>query len=243
MLIALVLAARPDPALGRPLEYADGRGRMGGPGAAVEPTCNRPAPRTPAGYTALWASLPVNEWGAGDLSLSVRMGQRRVWLYGDTMSARRGGFVHSSAITQDRGCLHVSQEGAQLLPDLDREHIFWIHDAWKVRRSQSLIRVRARAVQLTGRGPWAFRDGGYFRLATVRLEESGDLIFLRWGRSTYTPEPDMGDLIIFGPGHFGYSVQRHGRLADGSRLVTTAQNWDDGRWHGWASYRPVFSSG
>jgi hypothetical protein len=52
----------------------------------------------------------------------------------------------------------------------------------------------------------------------------------------------MGKLIIFGPGHFGYSVQRHGRLPNGRRLVTTSQNWDDGHWHGWENYRPIFSS-
>ena len=242
MLIVLVLLSRPVPAEARPSEYAD-PGRMGGGPVAASPGCDDgPAPATPSGYAALWSRLPLSEWGAADLALSVRMGPRRVWLYGDTMSARENGFVHSSAITQDRACLHVSDGGAQLLPDVDRTHIFWIHDAWRVEPTRPLIRIQARAIELTGRGPWAFRDGGYFRRATVRLEESGDVTFLRWGRTTYTPEPDMGRLIIFGPGHFGYSVQRHGRLPNGRRLVTTSQNWDDGHWHGWKNYRPIFSS-
>lgn len=208
---------------------------------AVE--CTAPAPTTAAGYAELWSTIPADEWGAGDVSISVQLDDRRVWLYGDTVSAREDGFVHSSAITQTGGCLHVSDEGAQLLPDDDPTHIYWIHDAHRV--GADSIAVRARSVELTGTGAWAFADNGFWRTATVRLEDDGDLRFVAWSGKVFAPEPDSGPLIDLGdddPHHFGYAQHEHTIvLANGRSLWTLCQSYDDGRNHGFDAYRPLFA--
>ena len=72
--------------------------------------------------------MSPEQWGAADVSISVQLlDGRALWLYGDTFSTKR--FVHSTAIVQDRGCLHVANAGDQLLPNDDDTHIYWIHDA------------------------------------------------------------------------------------------------------------------
>ena len=210
-------------------------------------TCNEPAPRTPEGYKALWDTIPKLEWGAADVSLSVRMGDRRVWLYGDTMSEAEDGigFVHSTAIVQEGGCLNVSNNGQQLLPNDDPRHIYWINKGWRVEDSTNLLRVKATSIRLLASGgPWGFEYNGFSKIATLRLQEDNDVAFIRWERKIVEPEPDPGPLIDLdepGPsGHFAYSIRRHMLLPDGRRLMTVCQGWDDGVWHGWDDYRPIF---
>ena len=209
--------------------------------AAPAARANRPAPTTAAGYAAMFDELDPAEWGAADVAISVPLPDGRVvWLFGDTMSVAR--LVHSSAIVQTGGCLHVSRGGTQLLPDDDPDHVYWIDSARVVPDG---IEITARGVELTGNQLWDFRDAGFERTALVRLD-GDDLVFDRWLARCTSPEPDPGPLIVIdpeNPHHFGYARHRHpeARLASGRMLVTTSQNWDDGRLHPFSDYRPLFS--
>lgn len=189
----------------------------------------------------MFAALPTKVWGAADGAASVKVGARSVWLYGDTFSDGR--FAHSTAITQDRGCLHVSNGGAQLLPNDDASHIYWIESAVAV--SPTRLDVRARAVTLTGIKAWAFKDGGFDRIAVTALNATGDLTFSHWGPKVATPVPDPGPMYVYGPHHFGYGRRTHPELglASGRMLVTTCQNWDDDVLHPPAEYRTLFTEG
>lgn len=201
--------------------------------------CAALAPTSVAGYTAMFAAVDPAAWGAGDVAISVPVGPRSVWLYGDTFATGR--FVHSSAITQDAGCLHVSRGGAQLLPNDDATHIYWVTSATSAPAGQ--VVVRARAIVLTGTGGWDFRDGGFSRDATTTLDAAGDLTFVSWGPRLRVPAPDPGPMYSYGPHHFGYGRLTHPELAlaSGAVLVSVSQNWDDGTLHRFADYRPIFS--
>jgi len=207
--------------------------------AAAAAYCRKGAPTTAAGYARMFAALPVKVWGAADGAASVKMGTRSVWLFGDTFSTGR--FVHSTAITQNRGCLHVSHGGAQLLPNDNRTHIYWIESA--VVRSATRLDIRARTVTLTGTKAWAFRDGGFSRVAVTRLNAAGDLTFSVWKPKFRAPIPDPGPMYVYGPHHFGYGRRTHPelRLASRKMLLSTCQNWDDNRLHPPAAYRTIFT--
>ena len=202
-------------------------------------SCTKKAPVKALGYAAMFAALPTRVWGAADVSISVKVGTRSVWLFGDTFSDGR--LAHSTAITQDRGCLHVSHGGAQLLPNDDARHIYWIQSAVAV--SATRVDVRARTITLTGTSAWAFRDGGFDRIAVTRLNRAGDLTFAYWGAKVATPVPDPGPMYVYGPHHFGYGRRTHPelKLASGRMLVTTCQNWDDGVLRRPAAYRTFFT--
>jgi hypothetical protein len=196
----------------------------------------------------MFARLPQTEWAAGDDGISIPFGKTSIWLFGDTMSARPQGFVHSTAIVQTDGCLHVSRAGAQLLPNDDAHHIYWIESARPVDRAH--IAVIARAIVLTGTCLWCFHDGGFDRTALMSVSAGGDLTFLRWTAKAHTPPPDPGPLLDCEapapalPGHFCYARSVHSelRLAGGRVLVTTAQGWDDGRLHPFTDYRLIFTA-
>lgn len=205
--------------------------------------CSTPAPTTASGYTQLWAGLDTAQWGAADGAESIPMPDGRiVWLYGDTFS--NGRFAHSTAIVQTKGCLHVSHAGAQLLPNDDVHHIYWIE--YGTPTSGGLL-IRARSVVLTGTCGWCFADGGFTHTAYVTLDRWGNLTFRRWVALTHDAAPDPGPLYdVGGPAHhFGYNRLAHpeARLASGAMLYTTCQNWDDGKYHPYASYRPIFTEG
>jgi hypothetical protein len=203
--------------------------------------CTKPAPTTAKGYAAMFAALPTSQWGAADTSISVPLADGRdVWLYSDTFEAGR--FVHSTAIVQDQGCLHVSHTGAQLLPNDDAQHIYWISTATG---HGSSLTIQARAITLTGHGPWDFRDGGHTRTALASVSAAGDVSFVRWTADRSSPAPNPGPMYVYGPHHFGYGRHTHpeARLASGRVLVTTCQNFDDGVLHPFADYRPIFSEG
>ncbi len=225
------------------------------------PICTRPAPDTAAGYSALFATTDPREWGGADVAVSVPLGGRSVWLFGDTFSAGpdgRGRFVHSTAITQRAGCLHVSHGGAQLLPDerrvavptpTDPSRIYWIQGGRAL--GPDTLAVTARTIELTGTGPWDFRDGGASRTALATLDEAGDVTFVRWLATNPGPAPDPGPLIDCeaprppAAHHFCYGRHRHPELtlAGGHVLVTVSQNWDDGVLHPMREYQPLFSAG
>jgi hypothetical protein len=203
--------------------------------------CARHAPTTAAAYTRDFAKIPTSQWGGGDVAITVPTTGRDIWLFGDTLSTRPGGFVHSTAIIQTGSCLHVSSHGAQLLPNADAHHIYWIESGRAV--DAQTLTVTARAITLTGSGVWGFRDGGVDATALVHVTPAGDLTFIRWTGRKHTAAPNPGPLYSYGPGHIGYARHTHPelRLADGRPLVTTCQNWDDGQPHPVTAYRPIFT--
>ena len=204
-------------------------------------TTAAPAPTTAAGYTAAFAALPVDEWGAGDGGVSVPVGSRDVWLFGDTFEAHENGFAHSTVVVQRGGNFHVSNAGAQLLPNDDDTHIYWMSEATVV--DDNHLYVTGRSVVLTGSGMWDFSDGGFDHTALVQLDNYDNATFVKWISKEYTPVPDPGLPYDLGPGHIGYQVHSHpeASLASGNLLMSMSQNWTDGVWHGWTAYQLIFS--
>lgn len=163
-----------------------------------------------------------------------------VWLFGDTFSTGR--FVHSTAIVQTGGCLHVSHRGVQLLPNDSPSRIYWVRSA---RWYAGALRVTARLTILTGTGPWDFHDGGAQRTFTVTIDRAGDARVVRRGPLERSPAPNPGPMYRLDgqPHHFGYGRHVHPelRLSGGRVLVTICQNWDDGRLHPLRDYAPIFT--
>jgi hypothetical protein len=223
--IALMLA--PGCAAARPLDDA--------------PACDRPAPASATGYAALWRTLPIDQWGGGDVSISVPLGDGRiVWLYGDTMSTGR--MVHSSAIVQDGGCLHVSHRGAQLLPNDSARVIYWISTAEAVGRSG--IDITARRINLSPeRGVWGFADAGHSVTWRAHVTPTGDLDLVSRGADAESPAPDPGPFYSVPGDGFGYARHAHpwAVLASGDTLTTTCRNYDDSRLRDPRAYAPVWS--
>lgn len=162
------------------------------------PGCTAPTPTTAAGYQAMFDTVPTSQWGGADVGLSVRVGGYNVWLWGDTISnvtswpynGLNGRMVHSSAITQRYGCLHVSQGGRELLPsqvDLTNytdpakaepiEAWFWIKSAAAIDGTHFL--VTADHVQRTGPGVWDFKVVGQ-QTAHATILTTGDVVFDGW---------------------------------------------------------------
>ena len=175
--------------------------------AGVEPYDDaRPAgPSSAREYAAMWASLPADQWGAGDVSLSVPLGDGRVvWLYGDTMSTGR--FVHSSAIVQTGWTLHVSHRGRQILPNEPpaggRRIWYWIEAARLVQ--PDLLEVTVGQISGGAAGVWDFhRTRAASRVALVAVDPAGDLDFVRWLR--WTPQPHVDNrMTVLGPHHYTY---------------------------------------
>lgn len=211
------------------------------------------APTSAAGYTALWDTLDPEIWGAADVSLSVPMDDgRTVWLYGDTFSTSYG-LVHSTAITQDGGTLHVSNRGLQLLPDAANGDAYWIEGAHRVGGTQ--IAVTAQRVRIgTANGLDFHRVGTLNRTALLEIDPAGDVTFQRW---TGTATPPALDTHFLTPaegapyqreGHLFYGKRSHPQAAleSGQTLVTISQNrvepalLADGSVD-FSQYRPIFS--
>lgn len=176
----------------------------------VPQTCSVPAPDSAAGYQQMFGQVDPSVWGAGDVSLSVKVGHRSVWLYGDTASqpstsfdaSQPFRFAHSTAIVQDGGCLHVANSGGQILPDgtspvtatvsgvsYTALPYYWVDSAVAV--SPNVLRVTAMEVIATAGGPWGFAGTGAFRAADVSLNEAGDLKFQGW--LGYVAQPSTTD--------------------------------------------------
>jgi len=177
------------------------------------------------------------------VSISVPLGDGRVvWLYGDTMSTRR--MVHSSAVVQDGGCLHVSHRGAQLLPNDSARVVYWISTAEAVGRSG--IDITARRIHLSPeRGVWGFADAGYAVTWRANVTPAGDLELVSRGDAVASPEPDPGPFYTVPGDAFGYARHSHrwAVLASGKILTTTCRNYDDGRVRDPRAYAPVWSEG
>lgn len=211
-----------------------------------------PAPTTVAGYRKMFAQVDTAEWGAADVSISQRLRDgRRVWLYGDTFSGNNG-FVHSTAITQKGGTLHVSNGGAQLLPNdapvNGRESIYWIEAVSLFPNGD--LRIVAAPMSIGKASPWDFeRRNEQSRVARATVDAAGDVEFAGWtGWTAATPSTD--DFTVVGPNHFTYGGFTHTiRLANGEWLRTVNQNWDDDFANHfdngvlrYSDYRPLFSS-
>lgn len=229
-------AARFGQAIGEQIQRDDDEGlayRRGG----LKPL---PAPTTARGYARMFDQVPVAQWGGADIGISHRLPDgRRIWLYGDTLS-QNNGFVHSTAITQTGGRLHVSRGGKQLIPnggkdpaDPSRELISWI-DGVRQGPTKDTVIVSTMEMSVGAEGPWDFRKTreGQSREAVVRVEDDGDLRFVEWKGWHPTPTENnphlTDDFETVGPHHFSYGTVVHDiRLEDGAQLTTRSQNYDD----------------
>lgn len=207
-----------------------GPAQQAAPTRRAAPLAPLPAPTTAAGYAKMFAALPADQWAGADLGITVPLGRRSVWLFGDTFSNTYA-LVHSTAITQDGGRLHVSHQGQQLLPDggtdaAGRKVIYWIETAHAQGASQ--IVVTAEQVSIGAVNSWDFhRANVRDRQALLTVSATGDVTFTRW--LGWVPDPHISTWFesLGQPGHIGYAKHAHPelRLAGGAHLVTEAQNW------------------
>lgn len=197
-------------------------------------------PTTVAGYEKMFDKVPVAQWGGGDVSISHKLPDgRRVWLYGDTLS-KNNGFVHSTALVQTGSKLHVSQGGKQLLPnsgkdpaDPKRELISWI-DGVKQGPTRNTLVVSSMQMSVGKANAWDFRNTreGQSRQAIVKVDDTGNMKFVKWKGWAPTPTKNnphlTNDFVTEGPNHYTYGTITHDiKLADGSKLTTRSQNWDN----------------
>jgi len=235
--------------------------------ATVTTTCTVPTPTSAAGYSAMFATVPAAQWGGADVSISVRVGPTNVWLWGDTISQVAswspfvGRFVHSTAVTQRYGCLHVSHAGAQLLPNDPDGTWYWIKSAAAIDTTH--LRVTADHVERTGSGAWDFAVIGQ-RTATAVLDAAGDVTFQAWTDAPvsvqnivrkdggiYAPwtqtvsEVATGLVLVSGLPHttsyFSYAPFVHTattHMASGKTLLTVCTN--SSPLTGYAGYRPLW---
>lgn len=218
-----------------------------------------PAPTTAAGFAQMFAALPVSEWGAADLALSVPMtAHRSVWLYGDTFSDNWG-MVHSTAITEDGGRLHISNGGQQLLPNggndaAGRQLIYWIETAHRVDATHLV--VAAEQVSIGSANSWDFhRAAAQDRTALLTVAANGDVTFTRWTGWVANPHIDTRFLGLRdgapapakGQVFYAKHIHTEYRLADGHYLNTFAQNWSTPQKNAagsdirFSAYRPIFA--
>lgn len=195
---------------------------------------DKPAPTTAEGYARMFAAtVAKGEAGAGDVSLSAPLPDGRVvWLFGDTFSPRNG-MVHSSAIVQTGGRLHVSDHGAQVLPNGKatggRKVIHWIEAATAT--GSNRLTVTAAPMSVGSANGWDFhRADARSRTATVRVTPAGDVRFVRWTGWTTAPAPFADfDYGTDSPGHVTYEHRAHPWAdIDGGVLMTHANNHDLG---------------
>ena len=218
----------------------DGDGQFARTASAKDQPKRDAGPTTVAGYQKMFDKVPVAQWGGGDVGISHLMPDgRRIWLYGDTVSGNNG-FVHSTALVQTGGKLHVSQGGKQLLPnsgkdpaDPSRELIHWI-DGVKQGPTPNTLVVSSMQMSVGKANPWDFRKTreGQSKKALVKVDGAGNLTFVKWQGWGPVPQKNnphlANDFQTVGPNHYTYGKVTHDiKLADGSKLTTTSQNWDD----------------
>lgn len=200
----------------------------------------QPAPTTVAGYRKMFNDIPVAQWGGGDVGISHKMPDgRRVWLYGDTVS-KNNGFVNSTALVQTGGKMHVSNGGKQLLPkggadptDPKRKLLYWI-DGVKQGPTRNTLVVSSMQMSVGKESAWDFRKTRpeQSRQAIVKVDRQGNLNFVKWKGWGPVPQKNNPHLATdfeqVSPNHYTYGKVTHDiKLADGSYLTTTSQNWDD----------------
>lgn len=220
-------------------------------GSTPAPT---PMPTTVAGFEAMFDKVDVEEWGGGDVSVSVEIADgRTVWLYGDTVS-REHWMVSSSALVQTGGELHVSNQGRQLLPKAKsvdgRRGVYWIETAKPAGGNE--VQVTVAPMSIGTRGPWDFRrTSTTSRTATLAVDTIGDVRFVGWTGWVAEPKVNHAFLGL----EQGVPAERYAdkdavfyrknahpqfRLASGQVLHTICANRTDGDLSDLAAYRPIF---
>lgn len=170
-------------------DYADARAVAAASRADLsDAQCRQVAPSSVAGYAALWDSLDPARWASATAAASVPLPDgRTVWLYGATTTRRgRTSAVTSwsSAVTQRGGCLHISHQGAPLLPSDDVRNVYRLDAA--IPASPTSILVTATRLYVTGDCATCAAPEGT-AAALVSVNSSGDLDFSSW-----IPLPDNG---------------------------------------------------
>lgn len=200
-----------------------------------------PAPTTVKGFQSMWDEVSPVVWGGGDVSLSVAMTDTRsVWLFGDTLSERNG-FVHSSAVVQDGGTLHVSDKGEQLLPNGKRGEFYWIEQAKRV--DFKTLHVTAAPMYSGGNGSWNFRRALLrSRVAEVTVSNDANLSFVKWVK--YVKAPKQYSDLTGNESHWTYETRAHKEftLSGGKTLMTRNNNWAKLQ-SDLTKYRPTFFAG
>ena len=190
-------------------------------------------PATAREWGALFHSLPTDEWGGGDVSVSVRLASgRRLWMYGDTLS-RRNVFVHSSAIVTDARSIEVANGGQQILPVepvVDgRRTVYWTETLTPLEGEYVLVTTTPVSLNVRSLGSWDFhRVDARSRQGLLHVDAVGDVHFLGW--VGWVPRPDIGtdseDFASPRPGHYTYGAFVHAiRLRNGSFLRTRNNNY------------------
>lgn len=212
------------------------------------------APTTAAGFQAMFDKVSVNEWGGGDVSVSVKIADgRTIWLYGDTLS-KTNGMVNSSALVQTGGTLHVSDSGRQLLPEAGtidgRKGVYWIETAKHL--GDNRVQVTAAHMSIGTTDAWDFkRATAKSRTATLTVATSGDVRFDGW--TGWVAEPRV-DKTLLGEwqgvpadraadkGAVFYRKNAHAqfKLDSGKVLHTICANRTDGSLADLKAYRPIF---
>lgn len=224
------------------------------PVGATTTSAPSPTPTTAAGFKAMFDAVDTDEWGGGDVSVSVQIADgRTVWLFGDTLS-RDHWMVSSSAIVQTGGDLHVSHGGRQLLPKAPpvngRRSVYWIETARAA--GGDTLEVTAARMSVGTAGPWDFRRVGRMsRTALLSVDATGDVRFVRWTGSVPEPRIDHAFLGVAqgvpadrfaDPKAVFYRKNAHPqfRLASREVLHTICANRTDGDLSDLTAYRPIF---
>lgn len=186
-------------------------------------------PKTVRGFERMFDTIPVTQWGAADIGISIRLKDgRRVWLWGDTLidvGKRQPVMPHSTALVQTGKSIKVSMGGMQLLPN--RGSTFYWPET--VRARGNVLFVTAAPVRMTGPNIFDIeRHPTRSRVARLVVNDLGDVVFKRWVRTVERPEitGDGEDLVILGANHYGYWFVTHDARVRGGWLQTMSQNWD-----------------
>ena len=168
--------------------------------AVASTGCPRPAPTTASGYQRMFDAL-YGTWAGGDQALSVALpGGRTLWIFADTISARRsntGGYAsgwvlrNNSFVIQNGGCL--TPVATTPLPNVDANHWYWPNSAVV---SGGHLYVFAMRVRRSGTG-WAGFSTYGASIATFSLPASGAPVL----RSIADlPSGTAGGTILWGAG-------------------------------------------
>lgn len=225
------------------------------------PRITPPTPTTPEGFAAAFNNVDLCQWGSADGGEEVTLsGGRHAWFFGDTWRSCWNPEVHSSEITQVGTTMHVSDGGAQVLPNdpivNGRQDIYWIETATSCATvaNPNCVKLLAAEINIdpTGQTPgWENPYPTTDRVAYVNVSAAGDTTFVGW--AGYVPKPNIPTTmytIDSQPGHYGYDRRCHKdlHLADGGYLVTESQGWSS--WQidpatgapAWWDYRNLFYS-
>ncbi len=145
--------------------------------SAKAATCGTTVPDSASDYAAMFNAINDAEWAGADGGINVkRPNGTVVWLYSDTLSTGR--FVHNSAIVTYNSCTHVSNGGAQLLPNENSKLIYWIDSVKLI--DNNTLNVRAEQVAIGSTNEWDFKSTGIYATAKVVIEADNDLKFVNW---------------------------------------------------------------